>query len=212
MRVLHNLAFLLLFVSFCSAAYVYGDMYTHDLEKLNETTIRIEGRFSYQLVTEKANYSIFLPEGEYTISASSFDEDGNLALYAEERIKVGEQNQQMDLVLQPVNEYDNTLLYAGLLLLIVIIFLWTNSKFHPKKVPEPEKKKMPVRKKIELDEDAKKVLQVLDSFEKRATQKELRTALNFSDTKLSLILTELEHLGHIKKFKRGRANIVKRLD
>ncbi|VVB99698.1 Uncharacterised protein [uncultured archaeon] len=40
-------------------------------------------------------------------------------------------------------------------------------------------------------------------------QKELRKAMPFSEAKVSLIVTELEEMGAVKKFKRGRGNIIK---
>ncbi len=197
-----------LFASFCSAGYVYGDVYQENLEKLNRTIISIDGPFSYQLVTEKGNYSIFLPEGEYRISASSLDSDDDFALYAEETVKVGSQDQKVDLVLKKADA--DYLPFLGALAILAIVFLWSNHHWHASKTAirrEPEKKA-----KQELDADAKRTLKALDSFEGRATQKEIKGALGFSDSKLSLILTELEQLGHIKKFRRGRANIVKKLD
>jgi len=42
----------------------------------------------------------------------------------------------------------------------------------------------------------------------RATQKELRKELPYSEAKVSLMLTDLEHKGVITKIKRGRANVV----
>lgn len=203
MRILKILLLLAVFASLCFPAYIYGDVYRHDFEKLNETVIRVDGDFSYRLVTENANYSLFLPPGEFTLSASSFDENGNLEFYTEEKLVIGEQDQRIDLVLMPANNY---LLYAGILLIFVLAGLWADSRFRSKQQPVAKPRK------IELDEDAKKVLQALESFENRATQKELREELKFSDAKLSLILTELEQLGRVKKFKRGRANIVKKLN
>lgn len=191
---------LLLSATISHASFVYGDIYENNLEKLNKTVISIEGRFSYQLVTEKANYSIFLPEGEYRISASAIDDSGN-ALWAEQKILVGPEDQQVDLVLKPAFDplYVAVLALLGL---VAAVFLWSNKHWDAK-----SKTKQPA----ELDEDAKSVLKALDSFEGRATQKELKEALKFSDAKLSLILTELEQVGKIKKFKRGRANIVRKL-
>lgn len=191
---------LLLSASITYSSFVYGDIYENNLEKLNKTVISIEGGFSYQLVTDKANYSIFLPEGEYTISASATDSSGN-ALRAEERIKVGPEDQRIDLVLKPMMDVGQIAILAAFLL-VVMVFLWSNRHWDMKPKPQP---------KMELDGDAKSVLKVLDGFEGRATQKELKETLKFSDAKLSLILTELEHMGKIKKFKRGRANIVRKL-
>lgn len=192
---------LLLVASLSHASFVYGDIYENNLEKLNKTVISVEGGFSYQLVTDKANYSIFLPEGEYTISASATDGSGS-ALRAEERVKVGPEDQRMDLVLKPMMDIGQLGLLVAFLL-VVMVSIWSNR--HRLMKPKPQ------AKPAELDGDAKSVLKLLDGFEGRATQKELKEALRFSDAKLSLILTELEHLGKIKKFKRGRANIIRKL-
>jgi len=207
----------------CSShsAYVYGDIYSSDLERINQTAIRIEGGFTYQLVTDKANYSIFLPEGEYTVTASTFDESGNAALSSQERVIVGAEDQRVDIILKPAWRIE----WAFAILAIAAIsavFLWSNRRWDtkaPGKTPQAHegeegaafKEKQPLAEQIELDDDAKSVLRALDGMEGRATQKELKETLRFSDAKLSLILTELEGLGHIKKFRRGRANIIRKI-
>ncbi|MFH1685147.1 MAG: hypothetical protein ABH983_02470 [Candidatus Micrarchaeota archaeon] len=205
MRLLGILVFLLLISnSFC--AFVFGQIYQNNLEDLNKTLIKIEGQFSYQLVTNNSNYSIFLPEGQYTVSASSFDESGDLTLYTQEEIRVGLEDQQIDLVLKSV---ENELLPLAAILILVFlaaIFIWSNHFWHTKPKPA-EKPKAPES----LDADAQKVMEVLTSFEGRITQKELKETLGFSDSKLSLILTELETIGKIRKFKRGRGKIIKKL-
>ncbi|MDD5340067.1 MAG: hypothetical protein PHV13_02350 [Candidatus ainarchaeum sp.] len=196
-----------LLASLCSAAFVHGSIYSGDLQKVNSTLIRVDGPFSYQLVTDKANYSIYLPEGNYTISASVYDQSGNTALYAEEAVKVGGEDQTMDLVLRPAWP----MTYTVALLVIFIIacaFLWARRPSGP---PRPRQEAPAARKTAEPDEDAEAVLRALDGFEGRATQKELKESLGFSDAKLSLILSELESLGKIRKFKRGRGNIIKKV-
>lgn len=61
----------------------------------------------------------------------------------------------------------------------------------------------------QLDEDSHKILGILKSSGGRMLQKELRQIMGASQSNLSLILTELEHLGYIKRFKRGRENLLK---
>jgi len=192
---------LLLLLSMAFPAYVYGEIYSPNFDKINQTLVQVEGKFSYQVVTDKANYSFFLPEGDYRISASNFDENGNLLLFTEQEISVGSEDQNIDLVLRP-KTYLEYLIPVAILLVFVLIYL-VMEKLRPKQLNIP--------KKQELDADAKKILQVLDSYEGRATQKEVLEATNFSNSKLSLILTELESLGKIKKFKRGRGNIIKKI-
>jgi uncharacterized membrane protein len=209
MRFLQLVLAALLFTSANHAAFVHGDIYTDDLQKLNQTAIKIEGQFTYQLVTEKSNYSIFLPVGEYKLSASNFDSSGKLAFYAEEKIKVGTDDQKVDLILKRAD--DLTIVIALAIVLIASVFLWSNRHFAPKQNQDRQASEIAVTMEPELDEDAKKVLSVLETMENRASQKDLKEALNFSDAKLSLILTELEHFGYVKKFKRGRGNIIKKL-
>ncbi len=204
MRLLGILIFLMLASSsFC--AFVYGHIYKNNLEGLNKTLIKIEGQFSYQLVTTSAYYSIFLPEGQYNISASSFDESGAIVLNTREHVNVGQDDQQIDLVLKPVQ---NELLPLAVIIVLLLsaVFILSNHFWHKRVEPaEPQKSQEP------LDHDAQKTLEALTSFEGRATQKELKETLGFSDSKLSLILTELEAIGKIRKFKRGRGKIIKKL-
>lgn len=205
MRLLAVLA-LLLIVGCSSPAFVHGDIYSSSLEELDGTLIRLEGRFSYQLVVPGSNYSIFLPEGSYTISASQFDEHGGLLLYAQQDIMVGGEDQEIDLILYPPNQ--DILLAVGIMAILAAVFLFANRRWRARD------KQTGTRKSTEshaLDGDALKVLAALESSDNRATQKELRQSLRFSDAKLSLILTELEQTGRVKKFRRGRANIIRKL-
>jgi len=207
------IVFLLLAAS-ATAAFVHGEIYGSDLEKLNKTALRVEGEFSYQLVTEKGNYSIFLPDGDYKLSASAFDETGVLSHYTEEQIKVGAEDQRVDLVLSPVS--NNYLIYLGIFLVLGItaIGLYMGKRSQPnirETKSEPVVPAEPKKEKIEPDSDMKNVLRSLDAHEGRATQKELKEELKFSDAKLSLIISELEHSGYVKKFKRGRGNIIRKI-
>ncbi len=198
----------LLLVSLITATFIYGDIYRFDtLEKVNGSVIKIDGAFSYQLVSKKSNYSLDLPIGEYRIFAVYTDITGN-DFYVNESVKLGDVTQQIDLVLKPDAKDDNALYLIATtiaVLVAVIIFL----KF--KRRPASESKIIPELKPYELDEDGKKVIQAIGSFEGRTTQKELKDNLGFSDAKLSLILSELEQFGKIQKFKRGRGNIIRKL-
>jgi len=60
-----------------------------------------------------------------------------------------------------------------------------------------------------LDEDERKVIETIKKSEGRITQLDLRKKLEeFGEAKLSLILTELEHSGLVKKIKKGRGNVI----
>ncbi|MDD5337392.1 MAG: hypothetical protein PHS02_02815 [Candidatus ainarchaeum sp.] len=210
--------FFLLMLHLAYPAYVQGEIYATDMQKMDRTVLRIEGGFSYQTVVEKNNYSVFLPNGTYEISASHFDDNGELDFFVNETVVVGVQDQEVDLVLKPIRQNGMFYLLIGLALAgVIAYYLLARRKNANAGEPEtaemrinPEDEPKRAEKKMELDEDAEKVLDALERMEKRATQKELKEALGFSDAKLSLILTELEQMGHVKKFKRGRGNVVRK--
>jgi len=63
-------------------------------------------------------------------------------------------------------------------------------------------------KKLPLSNDLTEILDVIRGHKSRITQKDLRSRLDYSEVKVSLLLSELEKRGLIKKFKNGRENIV----
>ena len=52
------------------------------------------------------------------------------------------------------------------------------------------------------------IVEILGKYGGRMTQKELREKTDLGEAKLSLMVAELEQLGKIKKFKKGRGNII----
>ncbi|WP_292372633.1 MULTISPECIES: helix-turn-helix transcriptional regulator [unclassified Methanosarcina] len=67
-------------------------------------------------------------------------------------------------------------------------------------------------KKSPLSTELREILDVIRGHRGRITQKELRSRLDYSEVKVSLLLSELEKRGLIKKFKHGRENIVILID
>lgn len=63
-------------------------------------------------------------------------------------------------------------------------------------------------RKSPLTKDLREVLDVIRGHRGRITQKDLRSRLDYSEVKVSLMLSELEKRGLIQKFKHGRENIV----
>jgi Uncharacterized membrane-associated protein/domain len=62
--------------------------------------------------------------------------------------------------------------------------------------------------KLPLSTDLQEVLEVIRGHRGRITQKDLRSRLEYSEVKVSLLLSELEKRGLVSKFKHGRENIV----
>lgn len=63
-------------------------------------------------------------------------------------------------------------------------------------------------KKSPLSTDLREILDVIRGHRGRISQKDLRNKLEYSEVKVSLLLSDLEKRGLIKKLKRGRENIV----
>ena len=63
-------------------------------------------------------------------------------------------------------------------------------------------------KKSPLSTEMREVLDIIRGHKGKITQKDLRSKLEYSEVKVSLMLSELEKKGLIKKFKNGRENIV----
>jgi uncharacterized membrane protein len=82
------------------------------------------------------------------------------------------------------------------------------SSFHEK---EPNKSSSDASKhsKINLPEDLKELLDMIRDSGNRITQRELRKKSPYSESKVSLMLSDLEERGLIEKFKRGRGNIIR---
>jgi uncharacterized membrane protein len=68
------------------------------------------------------------------------------------------------------------------------------------------------QKKLPLSAELLEILDIIRGHKGRITQKDLRSRLEHSEVKVSLLLSELERRGNIKKFKNGRENIVVLLD
>ena len=59
-----------------------------------------------------------------------------------------------------------------------------------------------------IPSDLQEVLSIIREHEGRITQKDLRLLLNCSEAKASLMVTDLEDRGLVKKVKRGRGNVI----
>ncbi|MCD1295784.1 hypothetical protein CUJ83_12325 [Methanocella sp. CWC-04] len=79
-------------------------------------------------------------------------------------------------------------------------------------VSEPPKIQFSVatqaQKELTLPEDLREIIQILEKNGGRMTQLDLRKALPYSEAKVSLMITDLENRGLIKKIKKGRGNVI----
>lgn len=122
---------------------------------------------------------------------------------------------------KPINESFNLLVAIAIIVLLLIVLLAFSFRLELgkgiKKIREKAKTirietTMPNKQPMEtepLDKYAKEVLQALKSSGNRLTQKELREKVqSVGEAKISLIISELEAMGKVKKIKKGRGNII----
>jgi len=94
----------------------------------------------------------------------------------------------------------------------VVIGIPEDTPSEPKKPLTREEKLASIEQELEQNETPgyiKRALDIIKANDGRISQKELRKEMmDLSESKVSLIITELEHKGKIEKVKRGRGNII----
>lgn len=226
----------------CCGAYIHGSIYdweSFDLAK--NVIVDINSVPKQTFVSKEGIYSFEVAPGSYLIRAV-LTEDGLVKLNAEENIQIVDDSSYIvDLVLFPPLEDDMSILdylgmdtdldieafsdlgdeegvFDGLIFLIffivaalILIVYFYFRKFKVSGKPEEKIADTKVEKPI-IDEKSLEVLNIIKNAGGRMTQKDLRDRVSFSEAQVSLILTELESMGRIKKIKKGRGNIIRILE
>ncbi|HDH28521.1 MAG TPA: winged helix-turn-helix transcriptional regulator [Euryarchaeota archaeon] len=217
---------MLTLISGAEAAVVTGKVYEWStLEPINDVIVEINTVPAQSIVVKSGTYTFNAPPGTYTIEAKYYR--NNLLEYhtTEEVTTAGDGEFTLDLIMFPALEVEEffesenlsieeifqdqqpardkspmVLLGAAALFLAVLILIYL--RFRPGKTVTilPTDNSLP--------EDLLKLLTLLDKSGGRATQKELRKTLDLSEAKVSLMITDLESRGVVKKIKKGRGNVV----
>jgi len=208
-----------------NAATVQGSVFDIFLDELDKAVVTIDTEPQQTSVSRGGVYSFELSPGTYTINAVFYGEDTTYE--AEEEIKIKKEgNFRIDLILTPNldqeilgednNEFEelntdftleeergiNWGMIITLIAIMLIILYFHLSKSHfIREVDESELKS-------ENEEELERVLKFLKNFGGRATQKDIRKKFPSSEAKISLMITELESKGLVKKIKKGRGNII----
>ena len=107
-----------------------------------------------------------------------------------------------------------SLIILGFVVLFVVFyfFFFRKSKEKLEKKEESETLDIPLAllkpSSPSSDDLLTQILKFIESQEGRTTQKEVRRTFPSSEAKISLVLTELEAAGKIKKIKKGRGNVI----
>lgn len=212
---------------------VHGTIYDlWTFTPLENVVIKVYSDSTLQLQTlvPDGTYSLSLYPGSYTIMAKYYS--GAILVYdTEENITLQENdNLTLDLIMFPVFE-ENELPEnfeilpeleeaeaRSMLLALVAIFAivvtgavaFYYMKIYPKKklAGAGKVEGPPPVKVVGLPDDLKEVMDVIRAGGGRINQVELRRKLPYSEAKVSLMITDLEDRGLVRKIKKGRGNII----
>lgn len=224
--------FIMIFFSCITyAATISGTVYDTELEPAENTIIYINTIPKQTIVSKDADYSFNVPSGNYNIEAKKGD------FYTNETITVDEDgNYVLDLILWPSFEEEDEILsnidtieeqqeslpeinsekqtFNYILAIIAVLILYVLFIKRKKIIMLFRKKrqiKTPIKNNNPNKNDegyAEKIISFLKKEDGRATQKDIRKIIPLSEAKISLLLAELEHDRRIKKFRKGRSNII----
>jgi uncharacterized membrane protein len=218
------LAIFALFSVSASAAVIHGTLYDISLDKVTDAIVEINTEPKQQYVVKNTTYFFSAPAGDYQITAKKYS-GTEVVESAEENITVkSEGDFILDLILFPSFEEEEEILaesdfdietglvaeetsygwVAAVLIAVIAFFLILRMK---------GKEIIRSRERLEKEAreeagDLKNVVAFIKKEGGRATQKDIRQQFPQSEAKISLVLTELEDKGLIKKIKKGRGNII----
>jgi uncharacterized membrane protein len=220
MKILPLLVLMVLVAQGAFGATLSGIIYDLSFDEVKNTIVEITTEPKQVIVAKEGTYSFEVPPGTYTLTAKKDD------LIAIENITVTIQgNYTLDLILFPsFSEEDellddleeaplldeletserNEYLWYFIALAGVAVF---NFIFMVK-LKKTRKSKNIHQNEQSTDTDVEQVIKAIKDERGRTTQKEIRKRVPLSEAKISLILTELEQEGKIKKYKKGRSNII----
>ncbi|HLC74165.1 MAG TPA: winged helix-turn-helix transcriptional regulator [Candidatus Nanoarchaeia archaeon] len=215
---------LLLFLSIqlVSAARIQGTTYDISLNELKDVILIINTKPEQTIILKEPNYSLELVKGSYKIKAFYY-ENGLLEAYTEEEISVGDEgNYTLDLILFPSFEEEDILFNESnfefqddleigsntpVILIVLGVAIVIFILFRYKKKVNKEELQNELENKFD-DIYLNNVLEFIRKNQGRTTQKDIRKQLKISEAKVSLVLSQLESEGKIKKIKKGRGNII----
>jgi uncharacterized membrane protein len=210
-RIVYLLA-IILALELVSGAILRGSIYDTDLNKLNDVVVEINSTPPQVFLSKEGQYSFVLDPGAYEITAK-YQLSGSNYLYTSSNVTLTRNGYfVVDLFLTPARRVSPTtgavigakgdgpnlfILLSSLsaVLLLSLGFSVYKYKFGRKEDPG-------------LDDQIDSVMDVIKKEGGRMTQKDIRKKIPLSESKVSLMITELENKGLIKKIKKGKGNVI----
>ena len=219
---------------FVSAATLEGTVYDFSLNKVKNVIVEINSIPTQKMLVYDGNYRFSIDKGLYNLTVKN-RQSKVLATESVDVINDGTFN--IDLFLFPDISEDDDLVnetnfnpddldidteersltpvwIISVIGIFLVLYYLAQNKFsifkkkENKVHEEPiviEKKPQTLNNEKDLSEQ---VIEIMKMEGNRITQKDLRKHFNFSEAKISLVISELESKGIVEKIKRGRGNII----
>jgi len=189
-------------------------------------------------ISSDGTYSFEVSPGSYLIKAKYYNNNilefsGEETF----QIDRPEESQNLDLIIFPPTDPESEYLgdinltgeldnnepgYANLILIIVVIasiisiilfFIWKKKRVpgisgEPVSLAHENTEEKNVNEKRELPDDLRELYDIILRKGGRTSQKDLRKEVKYGEAKVSLMVTDLEDRGLIRKIKKGRSNII----
>lgn len=195
------------------AASISGTVYDFSLEVVDDAVVMINTTPEQTIVAKNGKYSFDVGVGSYEIHvgrttiAGIVEEETQYITVLDDGIYVLdfilfaslEEEEDLDFEENLLDEEDTGHSFASSALLILLLLglgFFGYIKYTSKVVT------------VKITDDIEEEILSLIRKEVRINQKELRKHINYSEAKVSLVLSDLEKSGRIRKVKKGRGNIL----
>lgn len=224
------IACLLISIDLASAATIYGSIYDLSLNKVDNVRVEITTLPRQHYVAKNGSYSFNVPAGSYTIKAVRSAE--NIVEIAKENISIKDEgNYVLDLIMFPSFEEEKELLketgvsirsdsksgseayYSFITAILILVSIFSGYSLYryiqnKKPAEEAAPKIEPPSQENAINTNTDEIIRLIKEEGGRTTQKDIRKKIPLSEAKISLMITELEEKGSLKKIKKGRGNIL----
>lgn len=216
MRPLILILVLLLFPQLVFSATIYGTIYDFSLDRAKDVRVEINTEPRQFYVSKNGSYAFNVPNGKYNVEAKQYVGALLKASTIEDIIIKSEGTYVLDLILFPnidedeleedidiIDPYPERKLNLMPLVIFILFLAIALFIFYTK-----SKKKISGKEEKYEDNDLEQIIKIIKHEGGRTTQREIRKEIPLSESKISLMIAELEHKGIIEKIKKGRGNII----
>ncbi len=236
MKIKYFILFTLLLMPIALSATIQGTVYNKDLAQESNIVISINTTPTQQTLSKTGEFILTAPPGTYELSAKKGNvtttdilEVNQEGIYTHDIFMLPTLDDE-DLVVDTTEPLENIetltadkststwsyILFGIIILALLIRVIYTRKKYGPlplfrKKIKQEQQKTTEqIIKEIKAEPSIlEKTKDLIKKHDGRMYQTDLRKELNYlSEAKVSLIITELEHIGEIEKIKKGRGNVI----